>query len=123
MGGRAAQDGSEVIIVPIRTGRGQNDRENWAAKMRRTRSERTTVGWMLKGRPRPALPCVVTLTRSAPSNGLDRDNLQGSLKAIRDAVADWIGVDDAREDIVEYRYHQRRGSWGVAIEILENNDE
>jgi hypothetical protein len=63
------------------------------------------------------LPLVVTLTRVAPSNGLDGDNLQGSLKACRDGVADWLGVDD-RDPRVTWLYEQRRGKeWSVEVHV------
>lgn len=63
---------------------------------------------------RPAFPCVVLLTRVAPSSGLDDDNLSGSLKAIRDAMAEWLGLDD-RDPRVGWRYAQRRGPWAVEV--------
>jgi hypothetical protein len=60
---------------------------------------------------------VVTLTRVAPSNGLDGDNLQGSLKACRDGVADWLKVDD-RDPRVTWLYEQRRGKeWTVEVHV------
>jgi hypothetical protein len=65
---------------------------------------------------KPALPCTVTMTRVAPSNGLDSDNLSGSMKAIRDAVAEWLGVDD-RDARIEWKCAQRRGPWSVELEI------
>ena len=105
------------VSIPIRTSRGLNSREHWAERSTRVRSERDAVGWCLACRPKPALPCAVLLTRIAPSGGLDDDNLAGSLKAVRDAFAEWIGVDDRRTDLVRYQYAQRRGPWGVEIEV------
>lgn len=107
----------------MRTGRGQNDREHWATKARRVRSERVSVAWAVRvgfgSAAAVGLPCVVTLTRVAPSSGLDGDNLQGSLKACRDGVADWLGVDDA-DARVTWRYNQRRGKtgeWAVEVHV------
>lgn len=104
-----------MILVPIKTGRGMNSREHWTARTRRVKAERHAVAWALSGASRPELPCIVTLTRLAPSNGLDDDNLAGSLKAVRDQVAEWLGVDDRRREIVRYEYEQRRAPWGVEI--------
>jgi hypothetical protein len=104
-----------VILVPIRTGRGQNDRGHWRTKHRRTKNQGTAVAWVLTRATKPQIPCSVLLTRVAPSNGLDSDNLVGSMKAIRDAVAAWLGVDDRHVQLVSYRYDQRRGPWGVEI--------
>jgi hypothetical protein len=79
------------------------------------KAEREAIGWMLPPK-RPALPAVITLTRIAPSQGLDDDNLQGSLKGCRDAVAAWLSVDD-RDPRIEWRYAQERGAWAVRVEV------
>lgn len=105
-----------MIAIPgLRTGRGGNNREHWAGRARRVRAEREAVSWSLLGRTKPTLPCVVLLTRVAPSAGLDDDNLAGALKSVRDAVAQWLGVDDRDRETVRYEYAQRRGKWGVEI--------
>lgn len=103
------------IAIPLRTSNGLNGREHHMARARRVRAEREAVHWMLHGRPKPELPCVVTLTRVAPSIALDDDNLSGALKAVRDQVALWLGVDDRDRQTVRYEYAQARGSWGVQI--------
>lgn len=65
----------------------------------------------------------VTITRCAPSDGLDRDNLGAALKPVQDGVARALGVDDrdARETVrpgpVEWERGQERGPWGVKILI------
>ena len=62
--------------------------------------------------------CTVTLTRIAPRK-LDCDNLRGALKAVRDGVADWLGVDDGSERIT-WKYAQERGKpkWhSVRVEV------
>jgi hypothetical protein len=105
------------MMVPIKTVSGLNVREHWRARARRVRGEREATATLLHGHPVPALPCVVLLTRVAPSNGLDDDNLPGALKGIRDQIAHWIGVDDKHADTVRYRYAQRRGPWGVEVEF------
>lgn len=103
----------------MRTSSGLNAREHWRARHGRVSKEREAVSWMLKTAQRPALPCSVLLTRVAPSNGLDDDNLVGSLKSVRDAVAWWLGVDDRDRLTVSYRYAQLRGPWSVRIEFGE----
>lgn len=106
-----------VIRVNVRTPPGLNVREHWRARARRVKDERESAAWALIGKDKPSTPCSVRLTRYAPSNGLDDDNLAGALKAIRDAVADWIGVDDKHAERVRYVYAQERGPWGVGIEF------
>lgn len=106
-----------MITVPMKTVPGMNAREAWQQRTRRVRKERKNVAWMLTQAERPQLPCSVILTRIAPSNGLDDDNLAGALKAVRDQVAEWLGVDDRHSLQVRYCYAQRRGPWGVTIEF------
>lgn len=105
-----------AVEIPLRTVSGMNAREHWRDRARRVKAERHAVAWTLVRRTKPELPCKVLLTRSAPSNGLDDDNLRGALKAVRDEFANWIGVDDKHTGVVSYRYAQRRGPWGVTIE-------
>lgn len=104
-------------FVPIRTGTGLNGREHWRARHRRVASERKATALLLRAARRPMLPCSVLLTRSAPSSGVDDDNLAGALKGVRDEVAKWLGIDDRDRRTVRYRYAQRRGPWGVAIQF------
>lgn len=111
------------LQFPMRTERGQNAREHWRDRHRRVADEKLATSWSLFGafghvNPWP-LPLVVTLTRGAPSNGLDDDNLCASLKTVRDAVASWLDVDDKHRDVVRYRYAQERAKreWFVRIEF------
>lgn len=50
------------------------------------------------------LPCVVILARQGGKQ-LDEDNLLRSFKPVRDAIADWLGCDDADKRIV-WKYRQ-----------------
>lgn len=61
------------------------------------------------------LPCTITLTRQAPSNGLDDDGLRPALKAVRDATADYLGLPSDRDPRVTWEYAQRRGPYAVEI--------
>lgn len=112
-----------VVRIPLRTGRGQNDREHHMVRARRVRHERWTVGLVLNTQKvKPALPCVVLLTRLAPAQRpLDDDNLRGSLKAVRDEVARWLGVDDG-SDLVRWVYAQQKSPrWGVIVMVQEDD--
>lgn len=105
-----------ILIPQLRTQRGMNTREHYMARARRVRQEKRIVAVHLGTWAKPATPCRITLTRFAPSNGLDDDNLAGALKGVRDAVAEWIGVDDRDRKTVRYEYEQQRGPWAVGIE-------
>ena len=63
---------------------------------------------VLRAHEVPGLPLEVELVRVAPRR-LDSDNLTSSLKAVRDGVADWLGVDDGDERVL-WRYRQRKGA-------------
>lgn len=70
---------------------------------------------------RPAPPWRITLTRIAPSSGLDDDSLPVSMKAIRDELAKLLGVENDRDPVFTWVYAQERGRPGeylvrVAIE-------
>lgn len=104
--------------IPIRTVSVMNAREHWSVTARRAKQHRESAGWTLMSSQRPKLPCTVVLTRIAPRE-LDGDNLQSSLKAVRDGVADWLRVDD-RDPRVSWRYRQQRGKareYAVRVEI------
>lgn len=104
------------IEIPLQTGRGLNGREHHMARHRRVKREREAVSWMLRGKP-PAAPLVVTLTRVSPSSGLDDDNLVGAMKACRDQIAQWLGIDDG-DPSVQYRYAQQRADkWAVILDF------
>lgn len=108
------------FFFPLRTARGQNNREHYLTRARRVKKEREYVYWVLKGKEKPKIPCSVLLTRIKPQGkDLDDDNLTGALKGVRDQVAEWLGVDDGDRMTVRYRYAQRRGPWGVEIEFGE----
>lgn len=105
------------VFIPMRTVPGMNVREHFRTRAKRVSAEKECVAWELHRMQKPPIPCSVLLTRSAPSNGLDDDNLAGALKSVRDAVATWLGVDDGKRETVRYRYSQKRGPWGVGIEF------
>ena len=61
------------------------------------------------------LPCVVTLTRMSPRL-LDDDNLRQAMKATRDGIADWLGVDD-RSPLIRWEYDQKQASKYHAVRV------
>jgi hypothetical protein len=94
-------------------------REHWSARQRRTREQRQRAHQEMLahfGCVRPELPLVVTLTRFWKGRPLDDDNLRGALKAQRDGIADYFGIDDADARIT-FEYAQEKGRPGLQIEI------
>lgn len=110
-----------ICVIPIRIESTQNLRECWQLRARRAKSHRELATWALGiNAVRPALPCVITLTRIAPRS-LDSDNLASGCKAARDGIADWLRVDDGDKRI-EWRYVQVRGApkqYALRIDIKE----
>lgn len=103
------------VAVPIRLVSEANARGSWHGGASRAASQRRAVTQALRGQPEhPALPVTVRIVRAAP-RALDDDNLARSAKAVRDAVASWLGVDD-RDFRVSWVYAQRRAS-GYAVEV------
>lgn len=112
-----------TIDLAMRSGRGQNGSrcQHWSKVSKRVKSEKSAAHIATTDALRGfrVQSATVTLTRRAPGNGLDDDNLSGSMKAFRDGVAAAIGIDDA-DKRVQYRYAQERvgrSGWGVRIEI------
>jgi hypothetical protein len=99
-----------TLLIPHRLPSAANERLHWRVKAKRTRAQRELVAIYIGGKRPPALPVVVTLIRIAP-RALDGDNLQSAFKAMRDEVANWLGVPDNHPSI-RWEYGQRRGGVG-----------
>lgn len=111
----------EVVTIPIRTVSEANSHQHWRKRQRRAKEHRSAAHLCMRatfGKALP-LPLVITLTRVAPSRGLDSDNLPVSMKHVRDGIADWLGIDD-RDPRVTWLYEQRRGGpreYAVHVEV------
>jgi hypothetical protein len=93
-----------------------NLRENRYAHRRRVQRERGLTRWMLGARVKGWLPVTVTIVRIGKGR-LDGDNLQTAAKAVRDGVADALGVRDNHPQVL-WVYEQLRGpEYRVRIEI------
>lgn len=96
-----------VVTLPIRLVSEPNARYgHWAIRSKRVKEQRNVVRLALGPHVAGRVPCRVILTRIGP-NALDGDNLAGACKAVRDAVAAALGVDD-RDPRVAWAYEQRR---------------
>src|SRR5262245_53907881 len=96
-----------AFTMPVRVDSETNAREHWAKKRKRKNEQKVLLDmcwniaflepthWYVSGID---LPCTVRLLRVGPKR-LDSDNLGESFKAIRDAIAKRIGVDDGDERI------------------------
>lgn len=112
------------FTVALKTGNGLNDRAHWGTRSKKVKKERSVIAmaWLVfAGRgPRLEPPVKARLTRIKPAGKMmDDDNLKGSLKAVRDQVAEQIGVDDRDKTKIVFDYDEQYGPWGVRIEVEE----
>lgn len=119
------------INIPLRLGRGQNDRETTFERARRIEREREAVGKAILVTPGAkkalreigdgSVPVHLSLIRVTSSRGrlLDKhENLPASCKAVVDEFCKWMGVDDGDER-VRITYGQDRGIWGVIATVTQ----
>jgi len=100
-----------TVTLPLRIVSTLNVREHWSKRHKRAQAHRKAALVV----PKAELPVTVKLTRIGLKT-LDGDNLQGGLKALRDGIADRLGVDDA-DPRVTWEYAQERGEYAVRVEI------
>lgn len=99
-----------TVTLPIRLVSVANAREHWSKKAARARDHRGAARLVVasnKWKTWADHPLTVTLTRVAPRM-LDSDNLSSAFKALRDGVADALGVND-NDGRISWRYDQQRG--------------
>lgn len=112
-----------VIEIPLKIVSVQNESSHWRAVARRRKDEKDEVFVQLKfvhKLPRPALPCVVRLTRIAPRPLDSHDNLRVGFKGPVDAIATWLDIKDA-DTRITWQYAQEKGkpkSYSIRIEFL-----
>ncbi len=104
----ALSGASVTVNIPIRTVSELNQRERFWARSARARNQKETVILFLRAHLHriPSLPAHVHITRHSKRK-LDSDNLAASQKHVRDAVANFLGVNDGDEKRVTFSYEQR----------------
>ena len=101
------------LILRSEANVGGRRREAIARKM----AVKAAVRAMLPAATLPfAVPVRVRFVRVGRKK-LDDDNLAHCFKAARDAVADWLGVDDGDTAAVRWSYRQRPG-WKAGVRIV-----
>ena len=109
-----------VVRLPFRLVNSANAREHFRVRAKRAANERAVTRMAVSARLHGvviATSWVVTLTRLYTKKRMDTDGAVNCQKAIRDAVADALGVDDG-SNLVEWRYDQRREpKYGVEIRL------
>ena len=119
------------FTVEVRTQSEDNMHEHWRNRQKRVKQQRwITHRRFNEARARAGFVCaprcwpvgwLVTLTRVAPSAGLDsHDNLRGAMKHIVDQIAQELGLPNDRDPRIEWAYAQRKGKpkqYAVLVEI------
>lgn len=110
---------ADAVTLPAGTVSESNRRDHWRVRAKRAKRQRQLARTLC---PLVPLPATVRLVRLSPS-ALDDDNLRGALKAVRDGVADRLGVDD-RDPRVTWEYAQERGTptGAVRLELSPDGD-
>ncbi len=116
------------VLLPLRTVSEANAHQHWRARARRVKAQRAAARILIWAARRGADSfserlaqaghAEIRLVRVAPRK-LDSDNLAGAFKAIRDGVADALGVNDG-DPRITWLYDQRRGrprEYTVEVEI------
>lgn len=111
-----AEHGAVIVVAKgLRLVNASNAREHWRDRSRRARGERAVIGNALAPIAPPPGPWRVTVTRAGRGT-MDDDGLASAAKAVRDAVAAWLGVDDSPSAPVSWRYGQQRAK-GYAVTV------
>jgi len=110
------------ICIPVKTVSELNQRCHWTIRSRRIKEHRALAACVTRsalrthGPPKP--PILITLVRIGPRT-LDTDNLAGSLKGVRDGIADALRMNDG-DTRITWQYRQRcgnRGEYSVEAEF------
>ncbi len=113
---------SFLLDLPIRTVSTLNERGHWRTRHQRGKAQRKEIEFEWRrgmGKLKIELPCTVTFTRIGPRL-LDLDNLQGSMKAVRDQVAEMLGADDSPSSPITWEYRQERGKFYRILIAVES---
>ena len=116
----------ESIHIPgLRVVSESNAHEHWRKRQKRAKEQRGLVSMVMRSKAtKPAITCTIRLVRIAPRK-LDQGNIAAALKHVQDGCADWLGIDDRRDDLVKYEYLQELACmpkfYAVRIEIVEAN--
>lgn len=115
-----------TVSLPLTLVSEANSHEHWRGRQGRAKAQRTgtatafraavyrkAIDLAAKLNPIPAV--VVRIVRVAP-RALDSDNLARACKAVRDGVADALGVDD-RDPRVTWLPDQAKGKASVLVEV------
>lgn len=115
------------ITIPVKTTNPNNSSQGITrgamfAKAKTRKVQRELAGMMTRGvvGSVPWLSVTITLTRVAPSQGLDpHDGLGPALKGVADGITDGLQLSNDRDPRITWAYAQRRGKpKEYAVEVV-----
>lgn len=116
--------------LPMQIANEANSSEHWTKKGKRHKLQKRRIkAEFLKERPEIILPCTVILTRIAPRELDEHDNLRSSMKWVVDAISAELtgnhlpGRADSDQRIT-WEYKQKKGlvrQYGLEIEFIFKN--
>ena len=113
------------LLLPVKTVNELNGSHcHWRTVASRRKHIRRQSVWAMATAKKPALPCVIRLTRLS-AGVLDDDGLRAALKSVRDGIADSLDIAD-NDNRVRWDYAQakcKRGEYGVRIQITSGEFE
>lgn len=112
------------FAIALRVGTGLNAREHHHVRAERVKAERMATAAAFRAhvplhRQADAWtrPLLVTLTRVGPRK-VDDDGATGGLKAVRDEIAELLGLDDGDRARIRFKYGDPEiGPFAVRVEI------
>jgi hypothetical protein len=97
-----------------------NSQANWRGAANRRRNERLAIKAHCVHerveRLRDDECAVVHLVRFGP-RAMDDDGVIGSLKSVRDQLAEQLGVDDGNRERIRFTYAGAKGEFAVRVQI------
>lgn len=115
-----------MIWLDLKTVNEGNTRSRWRDRARRAKHQRlfarSRTALAVKG---VKLPIVVHMCRVG-ARKLDSDGVPSALKAVRDGIADALGIDDGRDDLITWEYSQEYGAGlthGVRVTIESRTED
>jgi hypothetical protein len=111
------------LELALKTDTGPNARLHYMARSRRVKQQRATVAMFVRAAVKFPPENIHALLVLICPNEVDSDNVQGRLKAVRDGVAQALGIND-RSKRFTWEYAQERctrGRFGVRIRLERLN--
>lgn len=111
-----------ILIPGLKLESEANKREHFRVKAGRVKKQKQVVSLCLLREIFPPLPVLCRIVRVG-CRELDSDNLAGSAKHCRDAIAAHYGIDD-RDSRIEWDVTQEKGkAYAVRIELAARNGD